>query len=91
MQFIIIFRILSILIVCVVYRPKNAPTENYKHKTILDTYLIPIKKKKKNQCIGYIKIYNLIFVCHLGCVCFGFKSLSKMFFCKCGCLVVHRK
>ena len=33
---------LSILIVCVVYRPKNAPTENYKHKTILNTYLIPI-------------------------------------------------
>ena len=42
MQFIIIFRILSILIVCIVYRPKNAPTENYKHKTILNTYLIPI-------------------------------------------------
>ena len=28
---------------------------------------------------------------YLGCVCFGFKSLPKMLFGKCGCLVVHGK
>ena len=27
----------------------------------------------------------------LGCVCFGFKSLSEMLFRKCGCLVAHGK
>ena len=31
---------------------------------------------------------NNISSIHLGCVCFGFKPLPEMLFCKTGCLIV---
>ena len=34
---------------------------------------------------------SLALECNLGCVCFDFKSLPKIFFTKCGCLVAHEK
>ena len=34
---------------------------------------------------------SLALECNLGCVCFDFKSLPKIFFTKCACLVAHEK
>ena len=39
-------------------------------------------KENEKFCIGLLT---------LGSVCFDFKSLSEMFFCKCRCLVAHEK
>ena len=54
-------------------------TQMLKIKTNFIPFFLPHTHFSSQTC--------LVRLSHLGCVCFGFKSLLEMIFCKCGCLL----